>query len=147
MSWLHLPLRPISKCRRLKEAPASPSPRNWGINPKTTWSRRITPTFREACENRCSGKWGSAPQQLQAKPSREAARMDPPPARLERLERLEVSQFPELYAVPAAMFVGLYAAGSYYGYMDLAGETQPENGVRAREDPVYEVVVGVEDHF
>ncbi|CAJ1438054.1 unnamed protein product [Effrenium voratum] len=36
----------------------------------------------------------------------------------------DVSQFPELYAVPAAMFVGLYAAGSYYGYMDLAGESQ-----------------------
>lgn len=37
---------------------------------------------------------------------------------------LEVSQFPELYALPALLFVGLYAGGSYMGLMDLAQESQ-----------------------
>jgi len=36
----------------------------------------------------------------------------------------DVSQFPELYALPALLFVGLYGAGSYFGIMDLAQESQ-----------------------
>lgn len=36
----------------------------------------------------------------------------------------DVSQFPELYAVPALLFVGLYAAGAYLGLVDLANESQ-----------------------
>ena len=37
----------------------------------------------------------------------------------------EVSQFPELYAVPALLFVGLYAAGAYLGLVDLANDAGP----------------------
>ena len=36
----------------------------------------------------------------------------------------EVSQFPELYAVPALLFVGLYAAGAYLGLVDLANDAR-----------------------
>ena len=36
----------------------------------------------------------------------------------------QVSQFPELYAVPALLFVGLYAAGAYFGFVDLANDPE-----------------------
>ncbi|CAE7502453.1 NNT [Symbiodinium natans] len=36
----------------------------------------------------------------------------------------DVSQFAELYALPAALFVGLYVFGTSFGYMDLASESQ-----------------------
>ncbi|CAE7878272.1 NNT [Symbiodinium microadriaticum] len=36
----------------------------------------------------------------------------------------DVSQFAEMYALPAALFVGLYAVGTSLGYMDLASESQ-----------------------
>lgn len=36
----------------------------------------------------------------------------------------DVSQYPEMYGVPAALFVGLYAAGCYSGFVDIASESQ-----------------------
>jgi len=36
----------------------------------------------------------------------------------------DVPQFAEMYALPAALFVGLYAVGTSFGYMDLASESQ-----------------------
>ena len=36
----------------------------------------------------------------------------------------DVSQFPELYAIPAMLFVGLYAVGSYFGVVDWGNESQ-----------------------
>merc|ERR1719327_140639 len=36
----------------------------------------------------------------------------------------DISQYAELYAIPAMLFVGLYAAGSYLGLVDFAGESQ-----------------------
>ena len=37
-------------------------------------------------------------------------------------EMAQVSQFAEMYALPAALFVGLYAVGTSLGYMDLASD-------------------------
>eukprot|EP00439_Symbiodinium_sp_Y106_P072569 s3371_g13.t1 len=36
----------------------------------------------------------------------------------------DVPQFAEMYALPAALFVGLYAVGTSFGYMDLASDSQ-----------------------
>ena len=35
----------------------------------------------------------------------------------------QVSQFSELYAIPAMLFVGLYAVGSYFGVVDWGNDT------------------------
>lgn len=35
-----------------------------------------------------------------------------------------MSQFPELYAIPAMLFVGLYAVGSYFGVVDWGNDPQ-----------------------